>query len=99
MPTNACDLTLTCTKLHLISVEVGDLAVDLGGPAQGDRLDTPVGGRVEELRPGRGGGAGHGRPAFPGSLTLRSWTAELQPEVSLEPRVVDVTFRERENSN
>ena len=75
--------------LYLIAVEVGHDAVNLGGPAQGHSLDAAVGARVEELRAwharvGRGGrsratGVGRGR-------------AELQPEVSLEARIVNVAL-------
>ena len=75
--------------LHLISVEVGHHAVNASGPAQCHSLDAAVGAGVQEQRPEGRRGARHGarRP-----LTGRWGAAELQPEVSLEARIVHVTF-------
>ena len=79
---------LAMLHLYLVAVEVGNNTVNLGGPPQRHRLDAPVGARVQELRawyPGVGG-CGRGRAPY-----TRGGRAELQPEVSLEARIVNVS--------
>lgn len=85
---------ITPHSTYLVAVEVCHLAVNTSRPAERHSLDAPVGGRVEELRAGRGGGAGDHQPVLPRPLALRGGTAELQPEVPLEPGIVDVTCSE-----
>ena len=73
---------------HLVAGEVGHLAVDPGGLAQGHRHHAAVGARVQEVGAGRrGGGRGGGAR---GRLGPRA--RELQPEVALEAGVVNVAW-------
>ena len=64
---------------------MGDLAVDVGGLAEGDGLDGSIGAGVEEGGPGRARGRGRGWGVGGGG--------ELQPEVPLVARVEQITFR------
>ena len=75
---------------YLVAGEVCHLAVDPGGLAQGDRHHAAVGARVQEVGAGRrGGGGGLGAR---GRRRLGPRARELQPEVALEARVVNVAW-------
>ena len=91
--------------LHLETGEAGHSAVYSSWPAQGHCLDAAIGADqseasiitsigpiraqylpgMEEAGPGRGWGHRHGR-----RLRLGRRAAELQPEVPLEPRVINI---------
>ena len=70
---------------HLVAGQVGHGAVYASWPAQGHCLDAAVGAGLEEARPGRGRAHSHWR-----RLRLGPRAAELQPEVPLEARVVNI---------
>ena len=74
---------------YLITVEVGDDTVNLGGSAQRHCLDATVGTWVQELWAWYTGVGRSGRGRVTGPW---SWCAELQPEVSLEARIVNISF-------